>query len=73
MTEEIKNLPYGTTKQNLVRMYLNSGIPAHETIYDINRLFEKHQRSILKKTIPNNILQEFVKLKGLPKGYKNNN
>ena len=65
----LKKLPNGTTKQELVNMYIDQ-LPEHEIRYEINLIFEKNNRSKNKKTIPHLLFMDFVKKYGVPRNYE---
>lgn len=70
---EIKELPYGTTKSELVIMYVNQ-MRENDIIKEINTIIvdnRKDDRCKNVKRIWHIELQEFVAIHGLPKGYTN--
>jgi hypothetical protein len=65
---ELKELPYGCGKKKLYEMYL--GQMTHDDIaIRINNILISAGYRIYKKVIPYIELVQFVKEKGLPKGY----
>ncbi len=73
--KELQEMPYACKKSQLQAWYLASGLTEREIRIGINAIIADNRglgpnHTVANKTVRHAELKEFVKIYGLPKGYK---